>query len=359
MTPSANALVPMRIVDAVLNSHVATALAKSITPGTTLEGRVLRSSQVQTLIEVAGKTLAFHLPGQWATGERLQLLYLSGGARPTFLLATSAAVRLPDRVGLSNTVQSLLDWPPAEGGSALRGIQPLLPQPPIESASLAQMLQQSINQSGLFYESHLAAWVQGQLPLQNLRAEPQNGPLSPVPTPVSQGARRVVSALSVSQASEPVLPGRVAGAMTYAQIANLGRPPVSFTSAALPGALTSLVGQQIQVLNQQQINWIGPVWPGQFVQWMISRRDEHTGDHGQAATADREAAQHWDSTLTLHLPHLGSIQAKLRLHRNTLSLAIMADQADALRNRWGDLEAALQALGLRVTQHKIHTGDGE
>ncbi|MEL5850129.1 MAG: hypothetical protein U7M05_12340, partial [Candidatus Igneacidithiobacillus chanchocoensis] len=220
MTPSASALAPLRVVGAVLIPNAATALAKTVTPGTLLEGWVLQSANTQTLIAVAGKTLAFQLPGQWAAGDRLQLLYLGGSSRPAFLLTTSAAALLPDRVGLSSAAQSLLGLSPAESGSGLRSLQPLLPQPPSESAPLAQMLQQSITQSGLFYESHLAAWVQGKLSLQSLRAEPQNAFLLPVPVPEGSLPQ---ATLAASQAPERILPGRVAGAMTYTQIADLGK----------------------------------------------------------------------------------------------------------------------------------------
>ena len=369
MTLSASALAPLRVVGAVLIPNAAPALAKTITPGTLLEGRVLQSANAQTLIAVAGKTLAFQLPGQWAAGQRLQLLYLGGRSRPAFLLTTSAAASLPDRVGLSSTAQSLLGLSPAESGSGLRSLQPLLPQPPSESAPLAQMLQQSIMQSGLFYESHLAAWVQGQLSLQNLRAEPQNASLSPVMLPVPEGPlpqttlvsqrpRVEVSALVASQTPEHVLPDRVAGAMTYTQIADLGKSAIRYESASMTGDLAGLVGRQIQVLNQQQITWSGPVWPGQFVQWIVSRREEHSGENVHSPMATPETVPHWDSTLTLQMPHLGNIQAKLHLHRDMLSLAITADQAAALINHWGDLKAALRALGLRVTQHEIRAFDG-
>ena len=361
MTPSASALAPLRVSGAVLIPNAATALAKTVIPGTLLEGRVLQSANNQTLIAVAGKRLAFQLPGQWAAGDHLQLLYLGGSSRPAFLLTTSAGTSLPDRVGLSSTAQSLLGLPPAESGSGLRSLQPLLPQPPSESAPLAQLLQQSITQSGLFYESHLAAWAQGQWSLQSLRAEPQNASLLPVPEgllpqaiPVTQRPRAEVPAPAASQIQKRVLPDRVAGAMTYTQIADFGKPPI----ASMTGDLAGLVARQIQVLNQQQITWSGAVWPGQFVQWMASRCEERAGEEARSPMTTSETGPHWDSTLTLHMPHLGNIQAKLHLHRDTLSLAITADQAAALKNHWGDLKAALRALGLRVTQHEIRAFDG-
>lgn len=54
---------------------------------------------------------------------------------------------------------------------------PLLPAPPQSPAEvqrLATALQDSVQRSGLFYESHLARWVRGQYPLESMRAEPHN-----------------------------------------------------------------------------------------------------------------------------------------------------------------------------------------
>lgn len=50
---------------------------------------------------------------------------------------------------------------------------PVLKSPPTSSQDVAPALQQAVNRSGLFYESHQAAWAAGQLAEAEIRQEPQ------------------------------------------------------------------------------------------------------------------------------------------------------------------------------------------
>ena len=361
MTLSAATGSLMRVVEAALTQRVATALAKAMPPGTPVEGRILQSAKGQMLVEVAGRSLALHLPGQWTVGERLQLLYLGGAVRPAFLLTGTAPHPVTDHLVLSNVAQSLLDLPRSAETGGIRGLRPLLAGPPIAGGQIAQTLQQSVTQSGLFYESHLVAWVQGKIPLQNLQGEPQNAALPRVvPKGLSTPHEVTTPPSATNQAPARILPDRATGAMTYMQIAELGKTVANHALVQPSADLASLVGRQVQVLNQQQITWSGPVWPGQCMQWTVSRREERARDHARPPAMAMEAvAPHWDSTLTLHMPHLGNIQAKLRLHQDILSLSIKADQVAPLRAHWKDLETALQALGLCIRQHEIREYDGE
>ena len=45
---------------------------------------------------------------------------------------------------------------------------------PVPVAELAAALRRTVDESGLFYESHLAQWLSGQRPVESLAAEPQN-----------------------------------------------------------------------------------------------------------------------------------------------------------------------------------------
>src|SRR5690606_21513105 len=56
----------------------------------------------------------------------------------------------------------------------LRILAPLIQQQvAVPPALLATQLQASVNDSGLFYEAHLARWYRGSLPLAQLAREPQ------------------------------------------------------------------------------------------------------------------------------------------------------------------------------------------
>ena len=74
----------------------------------------------------------------------------------------------------AQTIASVLDRFPAPP-STLRVQGPLLPTEAstAPSTQVASRLQQSIETSGLFYESHLSKWYRGELPRQQLALEPQ------------------------------------------------------------------------------------------------------------------------------------------------------------------------------------------
>lgn len=72
----------------------------------------------------------------------------------------------------ARTIADVLLRHPAQP-SVVSPSAPLLDAGNAAAAPLADRLQQSINSSGLFYESHLARWHRGEMPLQALAREPQ------------------------------------------------------------------------------------------------------------------------------------------------------------------------------------------
>ena len=74
----------------------------------------------------------------------------------------------------AQTIASVLERFPAPA-STLRVQGPLLPAEAstAPATQVASRLQQSIETSGLFYESHLSKWYRGELPRQQLALEPQ------------------------------------------------------------------------------------------------------------------------------------------------------------------------------------------
>lgn len=138
---------------------------------------------------------------------------------------------------------------------------------------------------------------------------------------------------------------------TYRQMALLaGTPSSAATSQNLVAShLAPLVGQQLQTLAQQQLQWSGALWPGQWLEWKLRRgTDEAPGEDDGGAKQTAAEAIHWDSTLRLQLPHLGAVEARLRLHGQRLWLDLDGDQAATLQAAYGELHQALQALGLEV-----------
>ncbi len=370
----------IRVVETALNSATATSLSHSLLPGNTLSAKVLQSGDQQTMLAVAGKTLAFELPGHWSAGQEVQLTYLGGSSNPKFLLMSQLAALRSDQVDLSNTAQSLRDLVQT-GKPAAQIVHTAAILAPNETspANIANFLQSSLQQSGIFYESHLAAWNQGQWTTQNLLAEPQNAgrPMTdsaahsihdpihdPVLTSTQKGAIELASAnKNVSRATLSSLPFSAGdtsktanqGAATYAQIADLNKSGALFLSSNANAVSTQILGQQIQVLNQQQFVWTGPLWPGQNVSWLVKRRDGEGEELSQAG--EEVPSRRWDSTLILDLPKLGHVEARLQLVKSTLHLVLTADQAALLRAHGRELTQSLQDLGLQVSTQQIRPVD--
>lgn len=118
------------------------------------------------------------------------------------------------RETLSFAARAILHVLDGEGQAAPPGAPVLRAVPtgtPAQLAtSLRQALPQLLQQSGLFYESHLAEWVQGGRPLAELKSEPQARLASPPSSPSSPEARPAAggqpgTAQGPAGASPPVL----------------------------------------------------------------------------------------------------------------------------------------------------------
>lgn len=127
---------------------------------------------------------------QSSTGETVQ------ARQPNALAAGGTDPRLAGQPGstretLSFAAKAILDL--FEGGNAVpaRAASPLLATSPAgnpgATQDLAGALARFVDQSGLFYESHLTQWVTGQRPLSTLLQEPQAALRLSVQTPQPQG----------------------------------------------------------------------------------------------------------------------------------------------------------------------------
>ena len=370
-----------------------------------MEGQVLGQQGASTLVRVDGRVLAFPLPDSWAAGTRLSLQYLGSGSDGLrFLLRTAAAAdAVPEQVSLSRDGQSLQSFL-AKAPAQVQSSAPLLVRPQIDPLPTAAALQRGLQQSGLFYESHVLAWTQGQWSQAALLQEPQGqlsnllrggalanpgpgaaagaaprGPVaaetsaeaSPPPATAALAGRSATAATGVSQstanagqtaAADALAPASMPNGSaeqgvpqlasdTFRQMAVLaGTPGSAATSQNLVAShLAPLVGQQLQTLAQQQLQWSGALWPGQWLEWKLRRgTDEAPGEGDDGAKQTAAEAIHWDSTLRLQLPHLGAVEARLRLQGQRLWLDLDGDQAATLQAAYGELHQALQALGLKV-----------
>ncbi|HRO20877.1 flagellar hook-length control protein FliK [Alcaligenes phenolicus] len=184
--------------------------------------------------------------------------------------------------------------------------------PTSSTAALAQhftqALPQALQQSGLFYESHLSDLHFGQRSVGELQQEPQNlnRPAAETHTSTSQSPQ--------TQASN--------------------QDPAN----------SLLVRQQLDTLAHQNLQWQGQAWPDADMNWTVQRHEAQSDDE----------TEHWSSTLQLDLPTLGPITLRLNLLNQQLLVHIQADQsAPYLDENSLPLRERLQDQGLILSQLQI------
>ncbi|SIT44583.1 Ribonuclease E [Paraburkholderia piptadeniae] len=270
---------------------------------------------------------------------------------------------------------------------------------PVPVAELAAALRRTVDESGLFYESHLAQWLSGQRPVESLAAEPQNhlaDMASQLPLdwshdaddPLSWTQGRPSSGAGSGAAASANFAARGAPDGPHAQPARFttfdmathdiidmtdehtaphpasanaagiddtnGRQPQSM-AAALHPATIPLVRQQLDLLATGQFRWTGEAWPGARLDWTIEQEGDEWRRGGSGAfSADDEYP--WRTRLTLSLPTLGTVDAELTLTGTRLVARVLASpggaarlsaQGDAFRQRLAQAGIELSGLSIR------------
>ncbi|MFM0741647.1 flagellar hook-length control protein FliK [Paraburkholderia xenovorans] len=244
-------------------------------------------------------------------------------------------------------------------------------------AALAAALAQTLGDSGLFYEAHLAQWLAGQRSPADLAGEPQNklvaaaaqlpldwvsdGDPASQPNPGANGtprqgmgaapngaqdgsAARAMPSIQTAQAARFVagevlanslsdLNGKSAPSNLHsgsAQQAGDGTTQSSQSmAAAVHPATVALVRQQLDMLATGQFRWTGEAWPGAKLDWTVEQDgDEWDRGGGGAASEDD---QPWHTRLTLSLPTLGTVDAELTLTGTRLVARVQASPGGAAR----------------------------
>ncbi len=293
--------------------------------------------------------------------------------------------------------------PAASGGAAAGAAASARAQaaggaPASPAAALSSALVQAVADSGLFYESHLAQWLAGQRSFAMLAREPQaqfadDGafasarPGGAQPAPDDPLADALAARLPLPQAGRPsgdagapaqgasaapqnpaqsgagAPPARAAGAYgapepdaktlgsSTTQGATRGEasadPPASLASSLHPAALP-IVRQQLDLLATDQFRWIGEVWPGARLDWLIEPDDTRGRDPGAADPGDGIA---WHTRLTLALPSLGMVDADLTLNGEQITARLRANETGAARlsSHGEQLRQRLAAAGLQLS----------
>lgn len=319
------------------------------------------------------------VPSRAALQQQLEVGLFAGAGRdhasPSVAAApASEAVTLSP---LARALSVILDMPAAPA-SRIMGLEALWPlRQPLVVPLLAQTLANTVDTSGLFYESHLQQFAAGTRTLAQLLQEPQ----ASLPTPVAVEAvvnHSPVDALALPESrprnsAESVLATALENALELspaetpgneaAELQDMDRqerllktPGATAFDAARNGALVpvgvhadavALVRQQLELLAQPVFRWGGEAWPGSPMDWEIQQEpDELTADDAG------EAPQRiWSTRLAVRLSALKEVEVRMSLFGNTLQLQLAASENGTvalLGKERDELTARFAALGLQL-----------
>jgi len=315
-------------------------------PGQSFQARILEPLPDNTYRAlVAGKQLTLQLPEGAKAGDQLELVVIDRSPRAIIAqrVANDGAAESSSAypfMRLSPTARLIGALLPREGetppAAPLNRGQALIPSPAqmqAPAAQLAATLARAVSQSGVFYEAHLAEWLKGKLPLTEIMQEPQARHAPPaIPATAGKDAAHEAAPLASEAPATP--------RQTASQSAAGALPPI-------PDELRPIVQQQLEAAASQRILWHGEIWPQQTLDWAI----EWEGERAAGGEAEDEAA--WRTTLSLSLPRLGQIEARLRLTARGVQMTLAASaeaSAAELRAGLGDLAAALEQAGVPLLQ---------
>lgn len=171
-------------------------------------------------------------------------------------------------------------------------------------SEMAKQLRQTLEQSGIFYESHLKQWVNGERELHQIVQE-------------SHTHRPSQEATSSLQDPNPRL------------------------------------AAQLHMLSNGKINFECPHPDSALKSWRVESRQEDANPQPHDADNSYQACR---STLRLELPHLGSVFVQLQLHEQNVHVHIQTSPTQdlgILRTHQTQLAQDLQALGLELQSLRI------
>ena len=297
--------------------------------GQRLQGQVMAEVSAGVFkVRIASQTVQMQLPSSIRSGDTVELQVLSLQPRLTFSMVASAnPLSTPEQLSSASRLLSALSQQQQQPEKAQIHASQSAPlwgtSKPPEAQQLAGLLRAALSNSGLFYESHQAQWLEGARSTAQLMQEPQNqNPAAGSQTGGNQAAATAGSMQGQSAAAQSV--GN--------QLPNI------------PQHLQPLVQQQLNALETGHLLWQGQVWPGQDMQWEIHEETPHPG------TA-MENERQWATQLHLDLPNLGEVTAMLRFNSAGISLTLNAASGETralLGSFSSQLVASLSDAGIPV-----------
>lgn len=261
--------------------------------GKTLLAQVIAISKDGTaLVNIASANqpngnLKIPLPSSYKVGDQIGLTLISNeNNKPTFsvnLLGSSQDTIDLSTAGLFLT-KIIHDHPES---TAIQSTTPLTINQNPDPKELANQLHKAIENSGVFYESHLKQWNDGGRSIEQIRQEPQN------------------------LMNNPELPN-------------------------------SMILMQLGVLENKNLMWFGPIWPDQEMEWDVSQEKD---PYPEQNTTDPSQKPVWLTSIKLALPNLGEITARIRLQGDLATLDISTINAEISNHLKAQSEKLAESLG--------------
>ncbi|MFZ6686202.1 flagellar hook-length control protein FliK [Undibacterium sp. SXout11W] len=181
-----------------------------------------------------------------------------------------------------------------------------------DTQKVSTLLHKEISTSGVFYESHLADWVEGKKTIADLSLEPQS--------------------------QLPTLDNSYAGLKTGEN------SPYK--------ELTQIIQQQFHTLENNSLRWQGELVAGQKIEFEI-RRDNPQKKSNQPKD---EHETYWQSEVRFTLPTIGTVATKIHLTGNHLQLVFDTDNEStekALKAHAPELAASMEAIGTTLDSFTV------
>ena len=301
------------------------------------------------LVNVGDNPLRMSLPAGTNVGSAIPMTLLTTTPRPAFLLEQANDGSTPSLSDGAKVISTALQSAQQSGlPTAVIGKTPLLQTPTENTPQIAGALQDGIEYSGTFYESHVAQWVDGGRSLADLMREPQmqgqpqvtqqNASSSKADATNTQGnaanksqTNNAPTLLSRPPASQTALSNMMDavrantdGQSKLAQAINnllSNRLPQEADTAVRTPSLTQDAAQtinlQLNTLEQHRLAWQGELWPGQHFEWEVS---DESSRGGQASGGGDQTA--WQSVVRFELPNLGKISATINLAGGNVQMRV-------------------------------------
>lgn len=235
---------------------------------------VSRAGEKTFHVDVEGTLFRMDLGNQASVGQTILLKYLSHSPVPTFTMSQHQVAVSDSTADLSRAghlIDQQLQKAETSGATARYQANGVVTHAPADPGAMANDLKNALNRSGLFYESHLAEFVEGNRSLSSLRKEPQNQSVS--------------------------------------------------------NALT-LLPQQLAIQENQHLAWRGEIWSGQMMDWDV-RLHERDGSGRKPGDQDRQEGEPAvSSQMSLTLPNLGKVTARLALIEGRMQVKILAEERE-------------------------------